>query len=300
MPLHIDYRPDDFDSVFGNGETIAALESILSRDDKPHAYLLYGESGCGKTTLARIIADKLGCTDPIEINSANNRGIDTAREIVQQCRYKPINGESRVWILDEAHQTTKDFQNALLKALEDAPDYSYFVLCTTDPQKLLKTIRGRCSSFQVNLLGDEELKDLLVGVCNAEDKLSNDDVLDIIIKKSEGSPRQALVILEQVIYLPEYKQLTSVNTIKTEEAQVIELCQALSKKLKWSKIGKILKALDAEPEQVRRAVLGYFTSILIKEDNAYAAWVLECFSEPFYNTGKPGLVLACYQAIQED
>ena len=155
MPLHIDYRPADFDEILGNEETIKSIKSILARDeDRPHAWMFVGPSGCGKTTLARIVSAALGCPPKInkaanldfqEINTSDMRGIDTAREILKTMNFAPVNTASkcRVYILDECHQATKDFQNSLLKALEDTPDHVYFLLCTTDPSKLLKTIKNR-------------------------------------------------------------------------------------------------------------------------------------------------------------
>ena len=144
MSLYLKYRPKDFDEMVGNDETIESLKKLIQKEDRPHTYLFTGQSGCGKTSAARICANKLGAKGHsiIEINSSNNRGIDTARDIIDQMQYKPLEGNIWVFIIDEIHQTTSVAQNALLKPLEDTTDSAYFFLCTTDPQKLIKPLKN--------------------------------------------------------------------------------------------------------------------------------------------------------------
>ena len=131
MPLHLDYRPKNLEELFGNKTTVNSLDAIIKReDDIPHAFLFAGPSGCGKTTLARIVAGALEVSDRdfVEINAANNRGIETARDILRTMGFKPVSGPVRVYLLDEVHMGTRDFQTALLKALEDTPSHVYFLL----------------------------------------------------------------------------------------------------------------------------------------------------------------------------
>ena len=173
-PLHLAYRPKNFDEIFGNTAVIESLKSIFSRkSDFSHAMLFQGPSGCGKTTLARIVKDLLGCkgSDYTEINASNNRGIDTARLIVDNMKYRPMipGSKCRVYLLDECHQITGDAANALLKALEDTPAHVYFLLCTTNPGKLLQTIRNRCMIFEVQSLTDDQLVELLKWVLDCEE-----------------------------------------------------------------------------------------------------------------------------------
>jgi len=300
--LHIKYRPQDWNEIVGNAQTVESLQGMFdSGKALPHAFMLHGKSGTGKTTTARIIAAKLGAQerDITEINAANSRGIDTAREIIDQMRYSAIGGSGvRVYIIDECQSLTKDFQQAILKALEDAPAHVYFILCTTDPEKLLLTVRNRCSMFAFSGVPEKKLTLLLRRVSAAEEADVDPGALKAIAEKSDGCPRQALMMLGQIISLATDKQLAAVQSFVTSEAKVIDLCRALMAKEKWSKVAGMVKVLEEEPESIRRAVLGYFTTVLLG-GNVRAAWIIECFREPYYNTGKAGLVLSCYQATMD-
>ena len=302
--LALKYRPKTLDEVVGNRQVVEVLRKQLSDESSQplsHSILLHGPTGCGKTTLARIISRELGVQDDDmkEIDSADFRGIDTIREIRKQCQYKPLNSPYRVWILDEVHQLTKDAQSALLKTLEDTPKHVYFILCTTDPQKLLPTIRGRCSQFQVQPLTDKEMKRLLFRVVKAEGESLSKEVYEQIIQDSMGHPRNALQILAQVLSVEPEKRLEVAKRSAETQSQTIELCRALVKGASWKKIAEILKGLkDEDAEQIRRAVLGYCQSILLsgKQDNTVAV-IMEEFMEPFYNSGFPALVFACYSVL---
>lgn len=302
--LALKYRPKTLDEVAGNQLVVSILKKQLSKETSQplsRAILLHGPTGCGKTTLARIIAKELGVQeeDLKEIDSADFRGIDTIREIRKQSTYKPLNSPFRVWILDEVHRLTNDAQSALLKTLEDTPKHVYFILCTTDPQKLLPTIRGRCAQFQVQPLNEKEMKRLLLRVVKAEGESLAKEVYDQIVQDSQGHPRNALQILAQVLAAGPEKRLEVAKRTAEVQSQTIELCRALmSNRTPWKKVATILEGLkDQDPEQIRRAVLGYCQAILLKEPNNQAAAVMEEFIEPFYNSGFPGLVLACYSTL---
>ena len=297
--FHVKYRPKTLKEVIGNKQIKKSLKSILKGGSLVHVFLFHGESGCGKTTFARIIKDELGCSDQDynEINAGNNRGIDTAREILKNIHYAPMEGDCKVILLDEVHATTKDFQNALLKVLEDDIKHVYFVLCTTDPQKLLPTIRNRCASYEVEALEDKHIKKLLKRVAEKEGKELVRVVQDKLIDKSEGCPRSALVLLEQIIFMKKKDQLKAIKTFKTQEQKVIDLCRALLKKQSWSKISKIIAGIDEDPESVRRAVLGYISTVMLNGKNDHCAVIYLCFKDPFFNNGKAGLIFSAYRAI---
>lgn len=303
MPLHLDYRPKTFDEFIGNKPTAEALKTLLNREKKeiPHSLLFTGPSGCGKTTLARIVAGELNCSDfdLKELNIADFRGIDTVRDIRKQVTLRPLGGDTRVWILDECHKLSNDAQNALLKLLEDTPSHVYFLLCTTDPQKLLKTILSRCTEFKVSALSDNRLFRYLGQICAKEGKKVSREVLERISELSEGHPRASLVALDKVIDLPEKKMLRSVDTAIFEQNKAIELCQALIDKKGWKTVSVILKGLKEEdPERVRRAVLGYCSSVLLNKDSPGAFVIMEQFIIPLYDSGYPGLVMASYIAVE--
>ncbi len=256
---------------------------------------------CGKTTLARIIARKLGCNpnDLVELNSANFRGVDTSRDILQQMRLKPLSGPIKVWILDECHKMTGEGQNALLKALEDTPSHVYFILATTDPQKLLKTIVNRCVEFKVQPLPENRLLFLLNKVCEKEGKKVSKEVLDQIAKNCQGSARKALTLLESVIDQDPEQQFTTLQQTVKEESEVIELCRALLQGKKWLEVSRILKGLQEglEAEQIRMAVLGYCNKVLLDKESVQAFMIMDVFKDSFYYTGHAGLTRACYQVV---
>lgn len=296
--LHLKYRPNTLEEFHGNSDLVTYLSNVK---EWPHSVLFHGTSGCGKTTLARIMANKLNCkgNDLREVDSADFRGIDTIREIRKQAQYKPLEGDCRVWILDEAHKMSNDAQNALLKILEDTPKHVYFMICTTDPQKLIATIRGRCSQHQVNPLSDKEMFKLLRSVVKQEGQSLIKSVYDQIIQDGMGQPRNTLQILNQVLNVPEEKRLSVAKQAAEEQSQSIELCRALLDRSAWKKIATILTGLkDQEAESIRRHVLGYCNAVLLKSGNERAAVILEAFEEPLYNIGFPGLTLACYRAVQ--
>jgi DNA polymerase III gamma/tau subunit len=301
--LALKYRPQTFEEVIGNKNIIEILKNQLSKDSPQplsRAILLHGPTGCGKTTLGRIIARELGAEggDLREIDSADFRGIDTIREIRKQSAYKPLGSPCRVWILDEVHRATGDAQSALLKALEDTPKHVYYILCTTDPQKLLPTIRGRCSQFQVQTLTDKEMRQLLHRVVKTEGESLGKEVYLQIIQDSMGHPRNALQILSQVLAVPEEKRLAVAQKTAETQSKTIELCRALLGLSPWKKIANILKGLKGEePEQIRRAVLGYCQNVLLNEENQQAAKVMEEFISPFYDSGFPGVTFACFSVL---
>ena len=302
--LYLKYRPKSLDEISGNEKVVNVLKSYFNKSSPfPKSILFHGPTGCGKTTLGRIIATQLGAVggDLKEIDSADFRGIDTIREIRKKSIYKPLESPVRVWILDEIHRATGDAQSALLKALEDTPEHIYYILCTTAPQKLLPTIRGRCAQFQVEPLIDRDMKLLLRKVVKREDERISKEVYDQITQDSFGHPRNALQILSQVLAVDEDKRLQTAKKSAEIQSKTIELCRALIKGSPWRSIAMILKGLKNEdPEQIRRAVLGYCQVVLLNGQNDVAATIMDEFIEPFYNSGFPALTLACYSALFGD
>ena len=304
MTLALTYRPQNMDEMVGNSTVVNSIQAILKRDvdDIPKSWLLTGASGCGKTTLARIIAETLGCTESnlYELDSADFRGIDTVREIRKQMQYAPMGGTCRVWILDECHQLTKDAQEVLLKALEDTPPHVYFILATTEPQKLKPTLKNRCVSFEVEPVSGKDMVEFLREIVECEKKKCKDDVLDTIALNAMGSCRAALQLLETVIDLSPAKMREGVKKAAEKQSAVIDLCRALFKGSPWRTIADIIKRMEGEqPESVRLAVMGYCSSILLNGSEAAQAYiVMDSFKESLFTNGKAGLVLMAYEAME--
>lgn len=302
MSLYLKYRPTTLEDLIGNSDVVEILSDMLANTQTcPHAFLLHGPTGCGKTTIGRIIARTLGSAedDIQEIDTADFRGIETVREIRRQSRFLPMGSKCQVWIIDECHKLTGDAQSAMLKMLEDTPEHVYFILCTTDPQKLLSTIKGRCSALQVNQLNETEMFRLLRRTVKAEKTELDKAVYEQITQDSLGHPRNALVILDQVLRVDPEKRLAVARRTAEEQSQSIELCRALVKAAGWKTVAGILSGMKTqEPERIRQAVLGYCQAILLKGAmHDQCGVIMEFFEKPFFASGFPGLTLACYSSI---
>ena len=190
------YRPRRFSEMVGQEAVVTALTHALEQRRLHHAYLFTGTRGIGKTTVSRILAKSLNCTgadgqggitatpcgvcgacteidadryiDYIELDAASNRGIDEIRDLLERAAYKPSVGRFKIFMIDEAHQLTKDSFNALLKTLEEPPEYLKFVLATTDPEKMLPTVLSRCLQFNLRPMAGETVAEHLRHVLAAE------------------------------------------------------------------------------------------------------------------------------------
>jgi DNA polymerase III gamma/tau subunit len=299
--LYHKYRPTSLEEMYGNESTLATIKADFAKEDKPHSILISGPTGTGKTTVARIIANMLDCkeTDFRELDIGDLRGIDHIRDIKRQSQYKPVHGECIVWLMDECQKMLGDAQAALLKSLEDTPNHVYYILATTDPQKLLPTVRGRCTQYQMTQLKDSDLYKLLRNVARKEEVTIEKEIYDQIILDSQGHPRNALQILDQVISVEPEQRLAVAKKTAEVTNQIVDLCRALLSKQSWKKVALILKGLkDEDPEQIRRAVFNYAGAVLLNGENDQAAIMQDEFFEPTFNVGWHGITYACYKIVK--
>lgn len=300
--LYKKYRPTAFKQIVGQPEAVNILTGFVKKKNVPHAILFTGSSGCGKTTLARILRHELNCSDMdfFEVNAADVRGIESIRDIRNRMGLSPRSGGCRVWLIDESHQLTSDAQNALLKMLEDTPRHVYFFMASTNPSKMLPTIKTRCTEIKVKPISESDLASLVSYVCKKEKKEISEDVVDRITKVAEGSARKALVLLEQVMDMEEEED--QINAVESSDVkkQAIEIARGLmDTKLRWNDMAAILKGVDEDPESLRHMILGYATSVMLGggKMTPRAYMIITCFQDNFFDSKRAGLVAACYQVI---
>jgi DNA polymerase-3 subunit gamma/tau len=307
MALHTKYRPKSLEEVEGNDVIKAGLTAICKRkpEDMPHSFLFQGPKGCGKTTFAGVLRRILGCEKESYLcyNASNTRGIDTIREIDENCQYGPVVGNIKVYLLDEAHKLTNDAENALLKALEEPPPHVYFILCTTEPEKILGTIKDRCSIYTVRPLTRSGIVTLLEKITAAEQRTIPKKVLREIAKISDGSARKSLVVLDAIIDLDtETEMMDAIIDTSFSETDVREICQILlgfHDSNKWEKIQPMLRGLRGEPEQVRYGIMNYLEKVLLgKRHHVKIAEMISLFMPSTFYTGKAGLTYAIYVACK--
>lgn len=300
--LYEKYRPTSFKTFVGNDDLKRDLRPFIrGTRELPNAILFTGGSGMGKTTLARMLAKACKIDDLIELDIGTFTGIDTVRAIKKQAQTAPMFGNKRGWIIDECHALSTEGMNAFLKLLESPPKDVYFFLCTTDPQKLLKTVVTRCTQFVVSPLSVSELVEVMKNVCAGEQCEIPEENLRMVAKQANGSPRMALSLLERLIGRKPEDYANEVNTQELCEEKVSNLCQKLLTKAKWKDIVDILNGITEPPETVRWRVLAYMNAILRSgKDNAKAALIIDCFKEPYFNTKEAGLTLSCYSAMMQE
>lgn len=299
--LYKTYRPSSLKRIMGQPDAVRTLEGLISKNKIPHFILFAGPSGCGKTTLARILKKHLKCGDQdfAEINCADLRGIDTVRDIRSRMGLAPINGDCRIWLIDEAHQLTTQAQDAFLKILEDTPEHVYFMMATTDPNKLKPTVRTRATTVTVKAMAPVAQKAMIEAILTKEDKTLTEEVIEKIVETAEGSARKALVILNAIINIDdETEQLNAIaSTDVTRDA--IEIARKLlDNRTKWPEMARLLKSVDDDPESIRWLILSYMSNVLLSGkamQRAYAC--LNAFRDNFYDSKKAGLVAACYEVI---
>ncbi|MDD5561749.1 MAG: DNA polymerase III subunit gamma/tau [Candidatus Omnitrophica bacterium] len=216
------WRPQDFESIVGQNHIVGTLKNAIQKNRLAHAYLFTGPRGVGKTSTARILAKALNCKegptvtpcqkcssclginqgnslDVIEIDGASNRGIDEIRALRENVKFSPAQGKYKVYIIDEVHQITPDGFNALLKTLEEPPEFVKFIFATTHPQKVMPTIISRCQRMDFRRITVIEIISQLEKIVRQENAAVDKEVLFAVAKSSDGSLRDAESILDQLV-----------------------------------------------------------------------------------------------------
>jgi len=304
------YRPKTLDEFYGNEQVVKAIKNSIESGKTPKTFFFYGDRGTGKTTLARIIASHFCNEHAIrELNTANFSGIDTSREIINNMMTAPFKGKYKAYIIDECamlgrggDSSKNEAQHALLKPLEEPPQHVFFFLCTTDPQNVIKPLKDRCTQYELTPLKDKKVYNLLMEISEKEGIELPKEAAKQICKTSEGRPRSAVKLLEQISTLDVEEMEEAATKLVEKHEQAINLCRKIAKinsKTKWKEIADILKNLDEDPEQVRRMIRGYFSKVLLGGDE-WAIIVLDSFKEPFYNIDSKNELIRCVYEVYSE
>ena len=220
--LYRKFRPKGFDEVKGQDQVVTVLKNQIKHDKIGHAYMFSGTRGTGKTSVAKIFAKAVNCEntvdgspcgvcdtckkigegrtlDVIEIDAATNNGVDNMREVIEEVKYSPTDTKYKVYIIDEVHMLSSGAFNALLKTLEEPPEYAIFILATTEPHKVLPTIKSRCQKYDFRRISVDTISERLKELMDKEGNTYEEEALKFIARKGDGSMRDSLSLLDQCL-----------------------------------------------------------------------------------------------------
>lgn len=296
--LHTKYRPEKFEDVLGQDAAVRSLKRVV-KDARSHAFIFTGPSGTGKTTLARILATEFAGSDRSavnleEVDGASESGADAARALVTRSLYRAIGGSPiKFIIIDEAHRLSAAAWTVMLKPVEEPPPHVYYAFCTTEVAKIPKAIITRCLRYDLKPVKEELLLDLLVKVADDEKIQVSDDIIEAIAENSNGSPRQALVYLEECLSCKSINEAREIMRNAGQSKELIDLARWLvaGKAQSWAEAVKYLKALEGQEAESCRIVLSnYFAAVLMNTKNDKSAVkilnLIDAFKTPYYTSDK--------------
>lgn len=294
MSLYRKYRPKDFPSLVGQEHIRITLLNAIKESQIAHAYLFTGPRGTGKTTTARLLAKAINAEkmtedgrfegseiaeeidngrliDVIEIDAASNRGIDEIRDLREKISYAPTRAKNKVYIIDEVHMLTKEAFNALLKTLEEPPSFVYFILATTEINKVPETIISRCQRFDFRRITEDDLMKRLKFVASEEGIIAEEEGLKIIAKQARGGLRDALSLLEQLISGKKLESTKVKAVLGMSNLAAVEKLYTLIEKAEAAEAVKELQILFAQGTdliQFNKEMLDYLRQKLVDKVTA--------------------------------
>lgn len=298
-PLHVRLRPREWGEVIGQDSVVKSLIEILGKSE-PHSFLFTGPSGVGKTTLARILAAQVGASpeDIVEIDAATNSGVDDMRAITSMAQYQSFGPSGvRFFIVDECHALSKQTWQSLLLATEEPPPHVYWCFCTTEAEKVPRTIVTRCHTYELKPVPKDLLEAYLEYIARTEKDVEiASEVIPYLADKAEGSVRQALVLLSAARGCESRKEAYELLATVEENPEVIDLVRKIvdGKGIggSWQGITATLSKLQetANAESIRIVVVNYLGAALMKTTEgkkvARMLTILEAFAEPYRQSEK--------------
>lgn len=288
--LPLKYRPQSLDELLGQKHIVDSITSFFKKGNLPHSFLFHGSSGIGKTTLARILASELGCTENnvIEFDAASYSGVDALRNLTAGSSFMGMgNCPYKVYIVDECHALSKQAWQAMLKPLEEPMAHVYYILCTTELSKVPKTIQTRCTAYAFKDANIDDIFELISDASNEEEIGLDDEILLYIAKQSKGSFRQAIVNLAACQHVSNKKEAAAVLASVADEKEIIDLCRLLiggrgSLKDALAIIKSIDKAGAVQPESIRLMVINYMAKVALNNPKNIESVlsVMDAFSTP--------------------
>ena len=293
QPFHLKYRPLNFDELIGQDVISLTLKQALITNKIAPAYLFCGPRGTGKTSSARIFAKSLNCQkystpnqlpcntcelckninigialDIIEIDAASNTGVENIREIIERANFAPTQARWKVYVIDECHMLSTAASNALLKTIEEPPERVVFILATTNPERVLKTIQSRCQKFNFKRINSEHIYNHLLEISNKELINFEDEGLRLIAKRSNGGMRDAQRLLDQLSLIPNGITKKNVEELLGEvsENDLLDLIDSLIKNIPDSLIKSCMNLYDSgnEPISILEGLLNITRDLLLK------------------------------------
>ena len=308
LPIHIKYRPQTLDDVWGQKPIIKSLQAALKASTTPHTYLFTGDAGTGKTTLARIIATLMKCSpeNTIEVDAATNSGVDAMREVTSALQYNGFGDTpNKAIIIDECHRLSASAWDSLLKITEEPPPHVFFFFCSSVLAKIPVTMQRRCAAYALKPVSFDDVFDLLADVCKQEAYDTPDKTLNLIAEACNGSPGMALTMLSKVHAL-DVEDAAELLQHPLEDAEVIDLCRLLvSGKLTWERLVEVLKSMpDTPPETIRIIIVNYLNACLLgarsRQDVPRLLDMLAAFSKPCNQSDKLAPILLAFGAWMFD
>ncbi len=264
VALYRKYRPTTFTDVQGQEAAVDYLESIINSRRIPHAILLTGSRGIGKTTLARIFAKSLGIDthDIYEIDAASNNSVDDVRTLIEEVNTLPLSSEYKMYILDEVHMFSKQAFNALLKVLEEPPKHVLFVFATTELHKVIPTVISRCQVIHLKKPTVKILTEQVVSIAKQEGKTISSEHAAMIAERANGSFRDALVLLDQVIEQSTGDVITEIDIERLGLRVVDHLAFEFMSELEKGNSGRLMEIVRSVSNNDEKPVLEFLEKLL--------------------------------------